>query len=161
MYAWAALRNVNRSICKAFITAIQDTLLAPDFVQKNSCYNTVFRISTLLPSSDSNYLVVLVEWAAFRSRMFLNVINHHPNATHMNKLSNSHQTFCVDLKYLVLWMNFAAVLNCCMLTDKQEYSHVEDIRTIFGNVCWNFFLKYTSLYEIFGPLPFHSHHNFV
>jgi hypothetical protein len=110
MHDRAALRNANRSISKAFITVIQDTLLAPDFVRKNSFYNynTIFRNSTLLPSSGSKYLVVLVEWAAFRRCVFLNVINHHQDATHMNQLSKSHQIFFVDLKYLVLWKNFAA-----------------------------------------------------
>jgi len=34
MYDWAALRNANRSISKAFITATKDTLLVPDIVQK-------------------------------------------------------------------------------------------------------------------------------
>jgi len=32
MYNWASLRNANRSINNAFIIAIQDTLLAPDFL---------------------------------------------------------------------------------------------------------------------------------
>ena len=94
MYDRAALRNANKSIGKAFITAIQDTLLAPDFVKKKSLfnYNTI-----MLPLSCSDHVVVLTEGAAFRRCVFLNIINPHQNATHLNQLSSSHQNFYVTI----------------------------------------------------------------
>ena len=56
----------------------------------------------------------------------------------MNQLPNSHQNFCGDFKYLVLWKNFAAASNYCRLTDKQGYNHVEDNKKYF----WKSLLKY-------------------